>query len=476
MIENTAQVFQKRRAGLLLHISSLPEGNLGKHAYYFIDFLKKAGFSVWQMLPIGPTSYSPYQCYSAHAGNLDFIDWQAWQEELQIEQPYPLTMAYQLFKQKAAGHWIDVFEKFKQERQYWLKDYCTFVSLKEHFNGQPWWEWPEAVRLRNPDTLTEYQNKLAQDIDAQAYGQFVFCHQWQNVKHYANERGISLFGDMPIFVAHDSADVWSHPEAFKMDKRGNLISVAGVPPDYFSATGQRWGNPHYDWDQMKQDNFTWWQERMASQLICFDIIRIDHFRGFEAFWEIPASEPTAVNGHWVKAPGQALFQTLYNKFKDLPLVAEDLGIITEEVDKLRLDFNLPGMKVLHFAFDKNPNNPYLPHNHEKLSVAYTGTHDNDTTVGWYQKLNEEYKQFIHDYLSYPQESMPWTLIRSTLASVSSLAVIPMQDLLELGSEHRMNTPGTTDGNWRWRFGWEQVSPEVGNRIRHLLYLYNRLVD
>ena len=294
------------------------------------------------------------------------------------------------------------------------------------------------------------------------------------MRRYANERGVLLFGDIPIFVAHDSADVWAHREWFSVDAHGQSQVVAGVPPDYFSATGQRWGNPHYHWDALQQDGYRWWVERIRSQMEMFDLVRIDHFRGFEAYWEIDAHAETAVDGRWVKGPGDSFFQTLTAELGELPLVAEDLGVITPEVTALRERFGLPGMKILQFAFDGSPDNPYLPHNHETLSVVYTGTHDNNTTLGWYQELSDEQRWPVHHYLGADSEPMPWLLIRTALASVARLAVIPMQDLLGLDGSHRMNVPGVADGNWRWRFAWDQVQEEQRARLRDWVQLYGRV--
>jgi 4-alpha-glucanotransferase len=295
------------------------------------------------------------------------------------------------------------------------------------------------------------------------------------LRRYANERGILLFGDIPIFVAHDSADVWAHREWFSVDDQGNLQVVAGVPPDYFSATGQRWGNPHYRWDVLKQDGFSWWLERIRSQMEMFDLMRIDHFRGFEAYWEVDAAAETAIDGRWVKGPGESFFQVLKQVFGDLPLVAEDLGVITPEVTALRTAFGLPGMKILQFAFDGSSDNPYLPHNHEVLSVVYTGTHDNNTTLGWYQELEEEERATVRRYLGESDEAMPALLMRAALASVARLAVIPLQDVLELDGTHRMNVPGVADDNWRWRFQWDQVQEHQKQRLRDWIAMYGRRV-
>jgi 4-alpha-glucanotransferase len=305
------------------------------------------------------------------------------------------------------------------------------------------------------------------------FEQFVFFRQWHRLKHHANERGVLMFGDLPIFVAHDSADVWAHRDQFAVHADGSLVTVAGVPPDYFSETGQLWGNPHYDWSRMAVDNFRWWKQRFRSQAELMDLLRVDHFRGFEAYWEIRAGAKTAVEGRWVKAPGDALFTTLRAHFPRLRIVAEDLGIITPEVNALRFRHGFPGMKVLQFAFDGGADNPYLPHNCEIDSVVYTGTHDNATTVGWFSGLTERQRKHVYGYLGNPQDAMPWVLIRAALASVARLAVVPMQDLLALDNAHRMNTPGTVEDNWRWRFDWDQIDPGLAARVRALVEMYGR---
>jgi 4-alpha-glucanotransferase len=301
----------------------------------------------------------------------------------------------------------------------------------------------------------------------------VFFLQWQAVRDHAHRQGIALFGDMPIYVAADSADIWAGRELFSTDAEGKLDFVAGVPPDYFSANGQRWGNPLYRWDRIQADDFRWWLDRFRTQLLLFDIIRLDHFRGFEKYWEVPSSEATAINGRWVEAPGDALFGRMRETFGDLPLVAEDLGTITTEVDALRRRFDLPGMKILQFAFDDGPDNPYLPHNHVPQSVVYTGTHDNNTTLGWYQERDEHARHKVNEYLGNPSEDMPWPLIRMALASVARLAILPMQDILALGNGHRMNLPGTTENNWNWKFDWSQVASDLAARLQRMIHLYGR---
>jgi 4-alpha-glucanotransferase len=332
---------------------------------------------------------------------------------------------------------------------------------------------PEELRNRNFDAIDKLRKERAESLDIRRFGQFLFFKQWHDLKQYANQKGVSLFGDMPIFVAHDSADVWANPELFTLDDAGHATKVAGVPPDYFSETGQRWGNPLYDWEKHTKQDFLWWQQRVQSQLSLFDLIRIDHFRGFEACWEIPASCETAIDGQWVNAPGDALFAKLTNTFGELPLVAEDLGIITDEVTALREKYAMPGMKILQFAFGDDANNPYLPHNHTLDSVSYTGTHDNNTTLGWFEEIDKATIDRLYEYLGGSQETMPWILIRASLASVSQLSVIPMQDILALDAEHRMNVPGTTEGNWSWKFSWDMVDSNCALRLRNLNEMYGR---
>lgn len=486
-----ASPFATRRAGILLHPTSLPgsaAGALGAGARRFVDFLAAAGVSVWQMLPLGPThaDLSPYQCTSVHAGNprlicLHGLAERGWLEHLpapRVEPPpdwhaVQLKAAHAGFRERAQADDRHAFEAFSERHCAWLDDFALYEALRGEHGRRGWSDWPVALRDREPEAIVAARTRLAPVIAQVRFEQFVFFTQWHALRDYAARRGILLFGDMPIFVAYDSAEVWAHREYFRVDTEGRLEVVAGVPPDYFSATGQRWGNPHYRWDRIEQDGFRWWIDRMRTQRELFDLIRIDHFRGFEAHWEIPAHAETAVDGQWVKGPGERLFQALLDTFHDLPLIAEDLGIITAEVDALRVRFGLPGMKILQFAFGGAADNPYLPHNHERLSVVYTGTHDNDTSLGWYAGLDQATCAHLHEYLGHPHESMPWPLIRAAFASVAALAVVPLQDVLALGSEHRMNTPGVTEGNWRWRFHWDQLPEELAEKLRGLAALYGR---
>ncbi len=479
---------------MLLHPTSLPghweRGDLGPEAYRFVEFLAAAGQSVWQALPLGPphSDLSPYQCLSVHAGNPALISpellvAEGWltPDELRQFADGPksgfreqlIGCAYREFLTGASEQDKTQYETFKQRHGHWLEDFALYRALRRRHDGAPWNQWPVPLRDRQAQALDQVRREDSRYIGQVCFEQYVFFLQWSDLKSYANARDILLFGDLPIFVAYDSADVWAQRHFFKLNGEGRPEVIAGVPPDYFSSTGQRWGNPHYHWERLQAEGFRWWIERISSQLELFDIIRIDHFRGFEACWEIPVDEPTAINGRWVKVPGEALFKALQERFGVLPLVAEDLGVITAEVTRLREHYGLPGMKILQFAFDSDARNPYLPHHHESNSVVYTGTHDNDTTVGWYGKLTPSQAHYVDDYLGMSGEAMPWPLIRSALASVARLAIIPMQDILMLGSEHRMNTPGTEQGNWTWRFSWDQVSDELPRKLARLTALYGR---
>ena len=476
-----------RRAGVLLHISSLPYGgDFGQEAYNFVNFLHDSGISVWQTLPLGMPhgDGSPYQCLSAHAGNPDFISLQWLEEkgwllksersnELVIDKTALVSKAFFNFKSIAGKEDLALFEQFCQDKASWLDDFVLFVALKQEFDKQCWNQWPSDLKNRKSTAIKSAEKRLRHLINDLKFEQFVFFSQWNELKTFAQEKGVCLFGDIPIFVSYDSSDVWANRKVFKLDKAGEMSVVAGVPPDYFSETGQRWGNPHYDWEYLKKTNFKWWVDRIKTQNELFDILRIDHFRGLESAWEIPADEETAMNGQWVLAPGKELLQAITIECGSIALVAEDLGIITEEVDALRNAFNLPGMKILQFAFDGNAQNIYLPHNHEKNSVVYTGTHDNDTTLGWFESLNDDEKHRIYEYLGFPNASMPMSLIATALSSVANLAIIPMQDILELDSSDRMNIPGTCDGNWEWCFDWEQVTSEKAKHLAYLVKLYGR---
>ena len=481
---------QARKAGILLHISSLPGAVLGENAERFVDFLSSMRVSVWQTLPLNMphNDGSPYQCLSAHAGNAAFINLQQLVDAGLISKAdldaYNLnpSLAHHehllgkafvaLPKQDDSPSYI-AYKKFCRKHNNWLKDFALFLVLRQHFNQSSWNAWPEAYKKRDIKTLNLAKKQYAQAIEVIKFTQFVFFQQWATLKHYANSKNIALFGDIPIFVAFDSADVWANPGLFKLNKRCDMTVVAGVPPDYFCSTGQRWGNPHYNWPAMKKEGFKWWLSRMNTQNSLFDMVRIDHFRGLQAAWEVPASEDTAMNGKWKVAPGGALLKAIKNRFKKMCLVAEDLGIITDEVNALRHEYQLPGMKILQFAFGSGDDNLYLPHNIEANSVVYTGTHDNDTSLGWYQQLDEQAKNHLHALLENDSPNMPDALIDMALASSANLAIIPMQDLLALDATHRMNTPGTVGDNWQWRFDWDQLTPQLQQRFADAVFAHGR---
>jgi len=486
---HTHNIFRRRRAGVLLHPTSLPgsvsDGALGADSLRFLDFLTEAGFSIWQMLPVHSTdqSGSPYQGTSLHAGDPRLINRQRLQERGWLtgcENAAALNpadffhAALTGFQHTAPAAEQEAYQVFVRAQSSWLDDYALYSVIKVRNFNMPWWQWPQPVRDRNPAALARFRVEQADALEACRFEQYVFFSQWQALLQAAHQRGVLLLGDMPILVAHDSVDVWAHPEYFKLDANGQPVVVAGVPPDYFSATGQRWGNPLYEWRRFAEQGYHWWVERIRAQLQLFDMVRVDHFRGFEALWEIDAHLPTAQHGRWQPVPGRELFNVLRTEFGELPLIAEDLGIISPAVEQLRDDFGLPGMKVLMFAFDSDERNPYLPHNHVPNSVVYTGTHDNDTTVGWYYGLTDAQRQRLLEYLQYPNEPMPWPLITTALQSVARTAILPMQDLLGLDSSHRMNVPGTNSGNWFWRFSWEWLSPDLPRKLRHLNKLYGRL--
>jgi len=483
-----ADSLDRRRAGVLLHITSLPGqgpcGGLGAEAHAFIDFLAECGMSVWQMLPVGPTlsDRSPYQNSSAHAGDplliaLEPLVEAGWltgmpEDDCIAAKMAALASAWTGFQRRADSDERAALEAFAVENTYWLPDYALFRAIREE-RQVCWWHWPVNLRDRKHRALEQARSRLAAAIQAIIFEQFLFFGQWGRLRAHAAALGVRLFGDMPIFVAHDSAEVWARPQDFDLKPDGSPRVVAGVPPDYFSATGQRWGNPLYRWERMEAEGFRFWLDRVRTQLRLFDMVRIDHFRGFEAYWEIPVTEEYAVNGRWVKALGDELFERLHQRFGKLPLIAEDLGFITPEVEKLRRKYRFPGMKILQFAFSGGADNPYLPFQQDRDSVVYTGTHDNDTSLGWYQSLDPADRAYVDEYLGYPAEPIPWPLIRAALASRAYLAILPMQDLLALDSDHRMNVPGTTEGNWTWRLDWSSVPSGLSARLRRMVGLYGR---
>ena len=494
----------ERSSGILLHPTSLPGkygiGSLGKEAYKFVDFLKKSNQKLWQIFPLGPTGYgdSPYQCFSSFAGNPYLIDFDLLieqnlltEEDLKdvnfggneeyidygaiYNQKYPLLRkAYENFKANGNKELKEKLETFKTENSSWLDDYSLYISLKNHFNGLPWNEWEDDIRTRKEAAINKYKAELANEIEYHNFIQFLFFTQWNNVKKYANDNGIKIIGDIPIFVAVDSSDAWANPEIFLFDPELKPVKVAGVPPDYFSATGQLWGNPLYDWDKLKELNYKWWVDRVKANLSTCDIIRIDHFRGFDEYWAVPYGDKTAENGIWCPGPRTDLFNAIKNELGELPIIAEDLGTMTQGVIDLREATGFPGMKILGFAFDSKEENDYLPHTYTKNCVVYTGTHDNDTLIGWFTKANEDDKQFARNYLnSRSDNEIHWDAIRGAWSSVASMAIAPIQDFLGLGSEARINTPGVAAGNWQWRLKDGVLTDELAERIAKLTKVYSR---
>ncbi|MCC7446469.1 MAG: 4-alpha-glucanotransferase, partial [Anaerolineae bacterium] len=491
-------------SGILLHPTSLPGsygiGDLGEAAYYFVDFLEATGQTVWQVLPLGPTSYgdSPYQSLSAFAGNPLLISFDklveaGWLTDDDVDNipaftPYQidygavinyhnemLNRAYQRFESTATADQKAQFAAWQHENSEWLDDFTLYMALKNSNGGKPWVEWPEGQALRDPNTLNDVRKTLAPQITEQAFRQWVFYDQWLELKAYANSKGVRLVGDIPIFVAHDSSDVWGNPHLFYLDKQGKPTVIAGVPPDYFSATGQRWGNPLYRWDVLAKDGYAWWLRRFKTMLAQVDLIRVDHFRGFEAYWEVPASEETAVNGRWVKGPGAHFFDTVRASLGELPIIAEDLGLITPEVKALRDTNHLPGMRVLQFAFtDECEDSEHMPHNFVPNSLVYTGTHDNNTTLGWWQEASPEIHECTEGYIGHKITEPHWDLIRLAMMSVSHTAIFPLQDVLGFGADTRMNLPGRPYGNWAWRFTTEWLEkPTINERLAALTKIYAR---
>ncbi len=493
----------ERSAGIILHPSSLPGpdgiGDLGPEAYRWVDFLAEAGCKLWQVLPLGPTGYgdSPYQCFSAFAGNpylvspallladellqrADLADRPAFPAEavdFGAVIPWKLTVldrAVARYKESASKALQQEYTAFQTDNQFWLPDFALFMALKEHFGGGSWREWPAEIRKREEKALAEMRAQLAEAVERHSLRQFLFYRQWKELRDYAHLRGVQIIGDIPIFVANDSADAWSHPELFFVDADGKPSVVAGVPPDYFSPTGQLWGNPLYDWKAHKASGYNWWIERFKATLNIVDIPRLDHFRGFAGYWEVPGDAPTAEKGRWVKGPGADFFKAIQTALGDFPIIAEDLGEITPDVIALREQFQLPGMKILQFAFADDPDNDFLPHNYPVNCVAYTGTHDNDTIKGWYESTPEKERDLARRYLARSGDDIAWDFIRAVFSSTAVYTLTTMQDLLSLGTEARMNYPGKLGGNWSWRLLPEQMDPGVGARLREMNYLYSRI--
>ena len=459
--------FYERRAGVLLHPTSLPSGVIDRDVERWLGLMQGAGLSVWQVLPLGEPKggLSPYQCMSAFAMNPALIS------------DYPEL-------DKTVAGYIE----FCARNHHWLYDYALYKVLKQMFEDAPWYEWPDEWRFRQPHAMQRAFDEFKDYVAELSWEQYQLDQRWREIKRKANDKGILLFGDIPLFVAHDSADVWAHPEQFMLDERGMMTVVAGVPPDYFSATGQRWGNPHYNWDVMRREHFSWWLARISHHVDQFDLLRIDHFRGLESAWVIDAESDTAIDGHWEKMPGDELLSRIHEDIGHLPIVAEDLGIITPAVRALRKKYHLPGMAVLQFGFDEHEDNPHKPHNIQEDAVAYTGTHDNDTTKGWFNSLGESDKNYVLQTLDlhgygpdsgsideHTADRVLEKLIDDAMYSKASLCMLPMQDCLYLGSEARMNIPGTTQGNWQWSFSWEQVSDDMAADMRLRIEQSGRLV-
>ncbi|MEH2170328.1 MAG: 4-alpha-glucanotransferase [Nostoc sp.] len=493
-----------RSSGILLHPTSFPSrfgiGDLGLEAYRFIDFLKESHQQYWQVLPLGPTGYgnSPYMCYSAMAGSPLLISPEKLRDEgLLTEEDFAnlpgfpeekvdfekvvsvkiglLKKAYEHFRANATPIQQKEFEGFCDSKAYWLDNYALFMALKDANENANWHTWPSELVKRDPQAMEQVQERLNGEIFYYKFVQFEFFRQWSELKSYANMRGIDIIGDIPIYVAHDSADVWAHPNIFCLDEQtGAAAQMAGVPPDYFSATGQLWGNPVYNWEELQKQDFKWWVQRFEAMLDYVDIIRIDHFRGFEAYWAVPQGEQTAINGKWVEAPGDAFFEVIRQKLGKLPVLAEDLGVITPGVEALRDKYEFPGMKILQFAFSADSANPFLPFNYRHNAVVYTGTHDNDTTLGWFNTANDEEKQNLLLYLgSISPDGIHWDLIRLALSSVANQAIIPLQDILGLGNEARMNFPSIAEGNWEWRYQTGAITDELRDRLKVLTKLNGR---
>ncbi len=499
-----------RRAGVLLPISSLPSkygiGAFSQEAYDFVDFLAEAGQSYWQILPLGPTSYgdSPYQSFSTFAGNPYFIDLEklieeGWitkkeadradfgdqEEYVNYEKMYNsrfavLRKAYEgsglseKSNKSASTELVKEFNEFTKNNADWLCDYALFMALKNDNGGVAWNEWEENLRLRKPAALKEARKKYADEITFYMFQQFLFDRQWKALKSYANEKGVEIIGDIPIYVAFDSADTWANPELFQLDEKNIPVAVAGCPPDAFSATGQLWGNPLYRWDYHEKTEFAWWMKRIAHCFDLYDVVRIDHFRGFDEYYAIPYGDPTAEFGQWEKGPGYALFKTMKEQLGDRRVIAEDLGFLTPSVIKLVKKTGYPGMKILQFAFDSREENDYLPHNYDHNSVVYTGTHDNDTTLGWIKTIKAADRKFAKEYLNIKgTKDLQWHFIRAALSSVADTAIIPMQDYLGKGSEARINTPSTLGGNWQWRMRADELTPVLAQRIAALSKMYGR---
>lgn len=493
-----------RKSGVLLPISSIPGeygiGTFSNKAYEFVDFLEKAGQKLWQILPLGPTGYgdSPYQSFSTFAGNPYYIDLNALvklgyitseeceevdfgenpsyidYEKIYMGRFQVLEKAYD--RARAAGIQEEAaYRLFVDENSFWLEDYVLYMAVKDSMDGKSWIQWEEGIRLRRPESLVEYRSRFSDEMGFYRFQQYLFTIQWQKLKAYANSKGIEIIGDIPIYVAFDSADTWAGPELFQLDENREPVGVAGCPPDAFSATGQLWGNPLYRWDYHKSTGYQWWIDRIAYCYKMIDVLRIDHFRGFDEYWFVPYKDETAERGHWEKGPGYELFQAVKEKLGSRKVIAEDLGFLTPSVIRLVKKTGYPGMKVLQFAFDSREESDYLPHNYERNSVVYTGTHDNDTTVGWYESIPSSDRNFAKRYLDIKgRKDVEWEFIRAAISSVADTAVIPMQDYLGLGREARINIPSTLGDNWKWRMKETDLADELADKMKALAKLYGRL--
>ncbi len=492
----------ERSSGVLLHITSLPGdegiGTLGNNAFQFIDFLVETGQKLWQILPLGPVGFgnSPYQCYSAFAGNIQLIDIDLLIEEGLLEKitlkkrprfnrkqtdftevakwKIPLLRkALQKFQNNIDESKQNEFNTFLDEHGWWLNDFVLFMAAKNHFKNEIWTKWPDELKFRNPEAIHKYENELVDEIEYWKFVQFLFFRQWFRLKEYANSNGIQIIGDVPLYVSTDSSDVWTNTDLFLLDENLNPTEVGGVPPDYFSETGQLWGNPVFNWQRLKERNFDWWLARLYFNSHMFNLVRIDHFRGLESYWSVPTGEKTAINGKWLPALGYELLAKFQEQFGSLPFIAEDLGLITPEVDKLRNHFNLPGMKVIQFAFTSDETSEHLPHNYDSNFVAYTGTHDNDTTLGWLGTVKNGEKNQVEKYFSKRDKKALVESLEMAWSSRAKMAIAPLQDILMLDSKARMNTPGTASGNWGWRFRWKQLKPSRRKFLHELTKKYNR---
>ncbi|HOE35563.1 MAG: 4-alpha-glucanotransferase [Chloroflexi bacterium] len=493
-----------RYSGVLLHPTSFPGpdgiGDLGPEAYRWIDFLKGSGCQMWQILPLGPTGYgdSPYQCFSAFAGNPFLVsplllleDGLLTLEDLKDRPKFPadrvdfgpaiiwkntiLDRAYRNFLLiTRPSKLVDEFEAFRAEHKNWLEDYSLFMAIKESQNGQPWNLWPKELKFRNPDALKAFAQKYGPQIEKHQFSQFLFFRQWADLREYAHRQGIQIIGDIPFVIAQDSADLWANPKLFLLDSELNPTVVAGVPPDYFSADGQLWGNPLYDWPVHRASGYQWWKDRVSAVLGLVDKIRLDHFRGFAAAWHVPYGNLTARQGEWVKGPGIEFFDELQRAFPNLPIIAEDLGVITPDVEEMRDKFGLPGMKILQFAFSGDPEDDFLPHHYPVNCFAYTGSHDNNTAKGWYDQASPREQDFYRRYLNVSGDDIAWSMIRACWQSVARYVVAPMQDLLSLGAQARMNLPGSQSGNWSWRMLPDALTESLRKRLWEMNLLYSRL--